>query len=276
MEIHKRFGIKSLRKKYIDFVFERGDRIYLVEQRTSEHTGGRTGQESLLDKFREIMDELASNPQSFSGFREINMRISILFNENHQVINRQNMTKGRMTSLISYVTEPDNLKRFSNLAKIYRSNCDDVERCLAQGNIVKFEGSSRTITFGIWIGEEMFSELINTGGASVLREDLSEKLGDDLWIMYTLLPYEMRNYYSLGFTWVRKVYDDVVSHYSIPRGIDDENSIIRELREMVVKRYDCLPLLETNDLKAQIEYLENIIAASLIVKAVGPRTTLRI
>ncbi|BBG25954.1 hypothetical protein [Sulfuracidifex tepidarius] len=41
----------SVDRKVIDFIAKKDDKFYLIEQRTSEHSGGRTGQESLLDKF---------------------------------------------------------------------------------------------------------------------------------------------------------------------------------------------------------------------------------
>lgn len=279
VEIHDRFNMRISGNKYIDFVFEKGDTIHLVELRTSEHTGGRTGQESLLDKFREVIDEILRGSESFSRYREIHMRILILFGESHQVLNRNNVTRGRLTSLINYVLERDNLgSRFARLSERYSSSCEDFRDCLERGEVINFTGD-RKITFGIWVGDELFSELLGNAGDTGLRNFLSEEqlkreLGDDLWIMFTVLPYEMRNYYLNGFTWVQKLYDEVVKSYEITEKTEDE--IIGKLRQIVLHKYSSLPLLETNDLKRQLEYLDGLISSALVIKALGPETKLRL
>lgn len=271
--IYDFLNIKYKDKKVIDFIFYRNDKIYFVEQRLSSHTGGATAQESLLDKFREILDLNILNSSILSKFKEINLRIFILFNEKHEVANRDNIERGRINSLIKYILQPHWLgEKFDLLKSKFKTNCTNFETCLKEGKIIEFADNYRKITFGILLGDEFFKELLSTS-SNVLMDLLTES-GDDLWILYTLLPFELRNYVFNGYTWTRRIYDDIIKNCDISQLGKNEDEIIDSLIIKVLNKYNSLNLLETTDLKKQIEYLRNVIAAGLVIKAVGPSTEL--
>lgn len=95
----------------IDFVLKSKERIAFIEIRTSEHTGGRTAQESLLDKIVLILYFLEDSKVKLReklesiGIREVDLSIAILFNENHELLTKENASVGRFTSLVNYIME---------------------------------------------------------------------------------------------------------------------------------------------------------------------------
>ena len=272
-------------RKQIDYILDKDDKIYFIEQRTSEHTGGRTAQESLLDKFRIIYDKiLTNNLEKLNNKKEIHMRIFILFNEKQEVISRNNKSKGRLTSLINYIMEEDNLgRRFKELSNTFPlTECfdlsynktisfSDFRSCLEKGGIIYWKGN-KVVSFGILLGDEFFKELLGTNYENIKNELLNSELGDDLWVIYSLLPYEIRNYYLNGFTWTRKLYDDVIRDFKIDGSIVSEDELIKSLRDKILneEKFKTLNLIESTDLKQQIRYLEYLITAGLIIRAMGP------
>jgi len=273
-------------RKQIDYILDKDDKVYFIEQRTSEHTGGRTAQESLLDKFRIITDKIITNNlgQLNDKKKEIHMRIFILFNEKQELISRENMSKGRLISLINYIMEEDNLgRRFKELSSMFSATeCFDLTKnksirssdfrsCLKEGKIVYWKGN-KIVSFGILLGDEFFKELLGIDFDNVKSDLLNSELGDDLWIMYSLLPYEMRSYYLNGFTWTRKLYDEIIKNFKIDDKVVSEDEIIKSIREKIIsdEKFRNLNLIESTDLKQQVKYLEYLIAAGLIIRAIGP------
>jgi len=273
-------------RRQIDYILDKDDKVYFIEQRTSEHTGGKTAQESLLDKFRIITDKIITGNLGVlkDKKKEIHMRIFILFNEKQELISRGNMSKGRLTSLINYIMEEDNLgRRFKELSFMFpATECFDLtsnksesssnlRSCLEKGKIIYWKGN-KVVSFGILLGDEFFKELLGTDYENVKNELLKSELGDDLWIMYSLLPYEMRNYYLNGFTWTRKLYDEIVKNFKIDDKVVSEDELIRSIREKIIsdEKFKNLNLIESTDLKQQVKYLEYLIAAALIIRAIGP------
>ncbi|MEM4001709.1 MAG: hypothetical protein QXW86_13440, partial [Saccharolobus sp.] len=129
-------GIKKNYKNKIDFWLitdpekkknnaNQTSELILVELRMSEHTGGRTGQESLMDKFNKILDMLISGELYSVLHKEkiggIKLVLAILFNENQELIDRDanNYNKGRLNSLISYIMEDNHI--WGRIAKLSQS-----------------------------------------------------------------------------------------------------------------------------------------------------------
>ncbi|MCI4456379.1 MAG: hypothetical protein JHC23_06665 [Sulfolobus sp.] len=258
-------------KKVIDFIARKDNKLYLIEQRTSEHTGGRTGQESLLDKFKVFLDwiiEKSADPLINKGIREIYLVIFISYSEKHEILTEQNVSKGRINSLIAYIVE--NLGDYFTrlITKGFKTKCTDLTSCLKQYRRLIFYTDQIKIEFRIMLGEEFYEEILGEKYSSLKDKIIKEELGDDLWVIYSILPYELRMYYEEGFMWSNRIYEMLVSRYEhIITSASTEDDIINKLASKIIEDYKDLRLLETNDLSKQYEYLKTLCAASLILYA---------
>jgi hypothetical protein len=258
-------------KKVIDFIARKDNKLYLIEQRTSEHTGGRTGQESLLDKFKVFLDwiiEKSADPLINKGIREIYLVIFISYSEKHEILTEQNVSKGRINSLIAYIVE--NLGDYFTrlITKGFKTKCTDLTSCLKQYRRLIFYTDQIKIEFRIMLGEEFYEEILGEKYSSLKDRIIKEELGDDLWVIYSILPYELRMYYEEGFMWSNRIYEMLVSRYEhIITSASTEDDIINKLASKIIEDYKDLRLLETNDLSKQYEYLKTLCAASLILYA---------
>jgi hypothetical protein len=175
----------------IDFVFRGNDSVALVELRMSEHTGGRTGQEPLLDKIDYILgvleDERVRLRQMLidKGIRELSLSIAILFSESHELLTKENVNRGRLTSLISYIMDErhvgGSLKRLSEGDR-YRM-CDGatitferVERELSNIDNRKVCVKESSSDFRVWLkillGDEFFNEYAGSNLNDILTRPL--------------------------------------------------------------------------------------------------------
>lgn len=258
-------------KKVIDFIARKGNKLYLIEQRTSEHTGGRTGQESLLDKFKVFLDWIigkSTDPLINKGIREIYLVIFISYSEKHEILTEQNVSKGRINSLIAYIVE--NLGDYFTrlVSKGFKTTCTDLTSCLKQSRRLIFYTDQIKIEFRIMLGEEFYEEILGEKYSSLKDKIIKEELGDDLWVIYSILPYELRMYYEEGFMWSNRIYEMLISRYEyIITSASTEDDIINKLASKIIEDYKDLRLLETNDLSKQYEYLKTLCAASLILYA---------
>jgi hypothetical protein len=258
-------------KKVIDFVARKDNKLYLIEQRTSEHTGGRTGQESLLDKFKVFLDWIigkSADPLINKGIREIYLVIFISYSEKHEILTEQNVNKGRINSLIAYIVE--NLGDYFTrlVSKGFKTTCSDLASCLKQSRRLIFYTDQIKIEFRIMLGEEFYEEILGEKYSSLKDKIIKEELGDDLWVIYSILPYELRMYYEEGFMWSNRIYEMLISRYEhIITSASTEDDIINKLASKIIEDYKDLRLLETNDLSKQYEYLKTLCAASLILYA---------
>ena len=105
-DFFKEMNINIQSNSKTDYIIKRDNEVIFAELRTSEHTGGKTGQESLMDKFVIILDNL-SNEETIKKFKnneihEIKLIIGILYNENKELLNKDNYSTGRHNSLINY------------------------------------------------------------------------------------------------------------------------------------------------------------------------------
>jgi hypothetical protein len=258
-------------KKVIDFIARKDNKLYLIEQRTSEHTGGRTGQESLLDKFKVFLDWIIGKSADAlinKGIREIYLVIFISYSEKHEILTEQNVNKGRINSLIAYVVE--NLSDYFTrlVSKGFKTTCTDLISCLKQFRRLIFYTDQIKIEFRIMLGEEFYEEILGEKYSSLKDKIIKEELGDDLWVIYSILPYELRMYYEEGFMWSNRIYEMLISRYEyIITSASTEDDIINKLASKIIEDYKDLRLLETNDLSKQYEYLKTLCAASLILYA---------
>lgn len=217
------FGLQSGYRNKLDFFVKSNDKAIFIELRMSEHTGGRTGQESLLDKFNKILDLVVSEKlveESIKrGINTIELAIAILFNENQELINRQkkNYNEGRLNSLISYIMEENHIwGRISKMANYYVF-CDNNKSSIDKGEFERTMKSDHEmclrhkmkdfkIHLRILLGDEFFKKIVGKGLQELIEEH-GEVIADDLWIMYTLTLNELKIVSELNKTNPRKIYE---------------------------------------------------------------------
>lgn len=261
----------SKQQKVIDFIARKGNKLYLIEQRTSEHSGGRTGQESLLDKFKVFLNwilEKSTDPLINKGIREIYLIIFISYSEKHEILTEQNVNKGRINSLIEYIVE--NLgEYFTRLAdKGFKTECNDLTLCLKKDKMIVYYSNGIKLEFKIMLGEDFYKEMLGEKYSSLKNRIINDELGDDLWVIYSILPYELRLYYEEGFMWSNRIYEMLISRYEdIITSSSNIDDIINKLANKIIEEQKELRLLETNDVSKQYEYLKTLCASSLILYA---------
>ncbi|MEM1983315.1 MAG: hypothetical protein QXZ63_06615 [Sulfolobales archaeon] len=285
-------------RKKIDFIIEDPQRLTFMELRTSEHTGGRTAQGSLLDKFIEILGALGDanivEKYMSKGINQVEMIIAILFSETHELLSNSNYSAGRFNSLVSYVME-DHLiwGRVKELGKNGYSLCDGRtitegikssfksllmekrEICLSRGNF--------KIYFRVLFGDEVFTHFTGKSLKDLIK-DASGLIADDVWLFFSLAINEFKIAKEFGKTFARRFYDELsedvkgrfkMLYENFGRSGNLESYVIsvnelieRCAREIINKfheRGEELRLLETNDLIQQSEYLKQVCLASLAI-----------
>jgi hypothetical protein len=283
------------RRNMIDFIFRGNDSLALVELRMSEHTGGRTGQQSLLDKIDYILgvleDERVRLRQRLidKGIRELSLSIAILFSESHELLTKENVDRGRLTSLISYIMDERHVG--GSLKKLSEGNryrmCDGATITFERVKRELFDIDNRKVCikesssdFRVWLkillGDEFFNEYARSNLSDILARH-GDIIADDIWLFYTLLINELKVARQFGYTHVRRVYEDlklsnifgyfynnVYNNTELPLEsyIQQLNRWIEGCANTVIKVYrekgQQLRLLETNDLIANFEYLKQV------------------
>lgn len=220
--LKKHFGIEDMRhENKIDFFMKGRERAVFVELRMSEHTGGRTGQESLLDKFNKILDLVVSGElvaaSKARGLKELRLCIAIIFNENQELIDkeRKNYNAGRVRSLISYIMEDNHVwGRVANLVNKYTfCNGEHIDKSRFKKALeekyevcLKHCNEDFRVRLEILLGNDFFRSVL---GASLheLVAKHGEVVADDLWIMYTLTLNELKIANMFGKTNPRIIYE---------------------------------------------------------------------
>jgi len=296
------FALQKNYKNRIDFIAYGKNKALFIELRMSEHTGGKTGQESLLDKFNKLLDLIASEElfkASLSrGIKSIDLIIAILFNEDQELIERRkgNFNRGRINSLINYMLEENHIwGRISKLSDRYvfsdgrKIKKSDFESYLRKNNevCIVMKNEDFKIHLKILLGNEFFEEVIGDKLEDLIKKHADE-IADDLWIMYTLTINELKIAKELGKTNVLKIYEIIKSEETLRAFLDKFrklynrgarkklsfkeyakklNEIINELASRVLKIFsessEELRLLETNDITRAYRYLRYICAAVL-------------
>ncbi|MFZ8824217.1 MAG: hypothetical protein ACO2O0_08775 [Desulfurococcales archaeon] len=283
------------RRNMIDFIFRGNDSLALVELRMSEHTGGRTGQQSLLDKIDYILGVLEEERVRLrqrlidKGIRELSLSIVILFSESHELLTKENVDRGRLTSLISYIMDERHVG--GSLKKLSEGNryrmCDGATITFERVKRELFDIDNRKVCikesssdFRVWLkillGDEFFNEYARSNLSDILARH-GDIIADDIWLFYTLLINELKVARQFGYTHVRRVYEDlklsnifgyfynnVYNNTELPLEsyIQQLNRWIEGCANTVIKVYrekgQQLRLLETNDLIANFEYLKQV------------------
>ncbi len=295
------FRLQANYKSKIDFVAKSRDQsaVAFIELRMSEHTGGRTGQESLMDKFNKVLDLVVNNtlPRAASrkGINTIELSIGVLFNEQHELIKESNYNVGRLDSLISYIMEENHVwGRIKKLSDAGYTLCDG--RSINEETIETRLKTVRRVCLGkgefkihikILLGDEFFKEYMKRGFEDLIKEHASV-IADDVWVMYMLAINEIKVAKLLGITNVNKIYEEskknaVLSEffskfsqmYNSGKYVDiksytkDLNRLISEYASKILEVYSAkregLKLLETNDITQNYLYLKYVCGGVLAI-----------
>ena len=293
------FGIERNWRNKIDFVIKCNNSISFVELRMSEHTGGRTGQESLMDKFDRVLDLLIQGSlydRAISrGVRSIRISIAILFNEQHELIKGSNYNVGRLNSLINYIMEPNHIwGRIEKLGKSGYKRCDggDISRTSIENDLKKtrkicIRKNDFEIYLEILLGDEFFNAFTKNNLEDLIKH-YNDVIADDIWIMYSLAINELKIAREFGKTNVRRIYEtsygdselrkllerfrDIYDRgksgtYTIKDFRERLNALINDCRSMILNTYDKegveLKLLESNDVIQNYKYLKYVCIAAL-------------
>ncbi|MEM1830972.1 MAG: hypothetical protein QW794_06695 [Thermosphaera sp.] len=238
--LKKYFSLSTNHKNKLDFFVKGRDRALFIELRMSEHTGGRTGQESLMDKFNKILELVASGQlveQSLTkGLRSIELFIAMLFNENQELINphAKNYNVGRLNSLINYIMEDNHVWGKVSMIrdKFVLSNNIGLSKDFFENDLktsrevcLKHREKDFKICLKILLGDEFFKEVLG-----MCLQDLIKRHGgviaDDLWIMYTLALNELKIANIFKTTSPRRLYE-----------VSKNESELREILEEFRKLY---------------------------------------
>ena len=297
--LRRLFGIERNWRNRIDFVIKCNDSVSFMELRMSEHTGGRTGQESLMDKFDKVLDLLIQGPlydKAISrGIKSIRISIAILFNEQHELIKENNYDMGRINSLINYIMEPNHIwGRIEKLKEIGYKRCNggdishiSIENDLKKTRKICIKRNSFNIYLEILLGNEFFNEFTKNNLENLIKY-YNDAIADDIWIMYSLAINELKIAKEFGRTNVRKIYETLYSDlelrkllekfrdmydkgksgtYTIKDYKEKLNGIINDCRSIILNIYDKegveLKLLESNDVVQNYKYLKYVCIAAL-------------
>lgn len=304
--LEEHFGVKIKKKKRskIDFIRVKNRTLDLIELRTSEHTGGRTGQESLTDKFVRFLGLLEDSDVKLreallrKDIRRTNLLIVTLFNESGELLTSKNLNKGRYTSLISYLSEERHLggkiKELLSYGYILHAGKrkfveppDDIERIIKDTFLetrrLLLDKDEFTIEIGILWGNEFFNRFTGKELEELLRNDIKDRVGDDLWMFLVLTLNELRLKTSGGMSTIDMLRNYIGRHNDFEAFLElrkransfDEffgnigklvDSIIagflRELSENGKK----LRPLGTDDIVAQYDYLRGVVLITLALE----------
>lgn len=200
-------------KKEIDMVLVKNNKIFFVEHRTSTEGGGKTGQESVFDKFIIFLEDLQNSPCLFDfiskKFSEIFFVITIFFDKYGKIARLDNpFVRGRIDSLIRYGNDiferviPDLIKK--EIIKIDGPyNKETIFADWINGKIriiYKRKHKPIPIYFKLLVGSDALSfyginsEIIDNEEkfSKYLLEILSETIADDFWILFSVLLNEIK------------------------------------------------------------------------------------
>lgn len=289
-DFFKEMNINIQSNSKIDYIIKRENEVIFAELRTSEHTGGKTGQESLMDKFVIILDNL-SNEETIKKFKnneihEIKLIIGILYNENKELLNKDNYSTGRHNSLINYFVEDRHIggKIKKLLSKGYtikyeneflNNYSEDLLRtALSTHRSILLKNDDILIEISILWGKE-FINLLTNG-----KLDMDLEVGDDLWLFFTLTINEIKLKEEFGYNTFeymikyieskkldKKLYKELDNTKNFVDALSKiekiSNDIAKEFMEWISIEGINLKVLETNDIGENYNYIQHTVLLGL-------------
>lgn len=218
-------------REKIDFIIDdnRSRILSLIELRTSEHTGGKTGQPSLMDKLPDVLDWL-EDPKirlrrtlQDKNYEKLELCIAILFSEkDRKLLSSENYSEGRFSTLRNYILSTKNVggklknliekhgyeisidggRSFVKIAydiNIFNNTLKEYRRIVLRKDGFKTEVSI------VW-GDEFFQRYVGKSLLNLVQKE-GEELADDLWLFYTVAINEIRVLAQFGETNIKKIYN---------------------------------------------------------------------
>ena len=205
-------------KRKIDYIIEdpKNGTLSLVELRESEHTGGKTGQESLMDKLTEVLEWVEERGLREKllekGYRKLELIIAILFSEKDRtLLSEENYNEGRFTSLRDYMLHNKHiggaLKKLIDDhgylvsidgGKSYEHITYDKElldSTLKNERKVCIKKDSFVIEISILWGDEFFKRFAKKS-FSELMYGREPEIADDIWLFFSVAINEFKIYSS--------------------------------------------------------------------------------
>lgn len=289
-------------KQKIDYIIEDPNNatLSLIELRESEHTGGRTGQESLMDKLTDVLkwieEKELRNKLLDKGYKKLELTIAILFSEKDRaLLSDKNYSEGRFTSLRDYMLRDkhiggalkklinehnymvsiDGCKNYTSISynrKLFDSVLKETRRiCLKKDDF--------TVIVSILWGNEFFKRF--TGKSfEELMYDKEIEVADDIWLFFSVAINEFKIHYEFNKTNLVKIYNYIIEKKWIRDAftklynntkINNITEYFYELNKLISKIVSSfseevegeLRLLETNDYAKQRTYLKQLCLVAL-------------
>ncbi len=303
--LEERFGanINRPKRSKIDFI-RVGNALDLIELRTSEHTGGRTGQESLTDKFVRFLGMLEEPGIELrkalmgNNINRANLLVVTLFNESGELLSAENFNRGRLNSLVGYLSEERHLggkvrELLERGYTLYAGNTafeeppEDIETVLRKSFLeerrLELKKDGFTVEIGILFGDEFFERFTGRSLAELLKGDIGGRVGDDLWMFLVLTLNELRLRAEGETSTVDLLRDYIRRHGSLRRLLELRETstsledflnefgklvdstipgFLRECEEMGRK----LRPLGTDDIVAQYNYLRGALLVAFAIE----------
>lgn len=238
--LRKKLGVNiPYKRSKIDFIVNnRNEKILsFIELRESEHTGGKTGQESLMDKLTYLLGLLENerirlrNILSRKNYKKLELSIAILFSErDRKLLTRENYSPGRFTSLKEYILDERHIGgKIKDLMKKYGYKLS-IDNC-REYNVTKYDKSKIDIALSIhrricleknnfivelsilW-GDEFFYKYTGKGFKELLK-DISGELADDIWLFFTVAINELKILEEFNTTNLEKIYEFLIKNQDI-------------------------------------------------------------
>ena len=217
-------------RRRIDFIIEdsTSGTLSLIELRESEHTGGRTGQESLMDKLTEVLQWIEDpritlrNSLTRVGFNKLELVIAILFSErDRKLLTEDNYSEGRFTSLRDYILDK---RHIGGVLKVlideygYEISLDKgktftkikydkhlIDRALKSHRKISLKSDNFIIDLSILWGNEFFLKYIGKTFHELISET-SKEIADDVWLFFSVAINEFKIYREFDETNIHKLY----------------------------------------------------------------------
>lgn len=279
----ERFRVPLRRgRRKVDFIIE--DRntktLSLVELRESEHTGGRTGQESLMDKLTQVLGWLEEPNIKLreilmrNNYHRLELAIAILFAEkDHRLLSQENYNEGRFTSLRDYILDNrhiggklkelvnnhgyeislDECRSFTRLR--YTNNTrEQVDQSLKEYRRICLRKNDFEIELSILWGDEFFNKYIGKSFYELLSEAENE-VADDIWLFFTVALNEAKILKEFGSSNLEKIFKFLIENKDL---LNTFNQLYNNQNITTVMEYfDRLNELLDKIAKLFIQYAEN-------------------
>ncbi len=222
--IFEKLGIHIKSRKQIDVAFIQQNTLKILEIRASSLTGGKTGEESLLDKLRLLLKWLGSEEfvQGLKDLRGIEYIIAILFNEKGEFANPKihSDVNSRLKDITEYLIEHihgqiKDLVEKKGWHIRYPTSMDEkaLRSAIQQNNFrgrIRLRHSSTGLEFQIGFSYgDVLGEDLGLGAETFKKEieNIENMAVDDYWLTFSIVMHEIEIYNQFGVSNAKIVYE---------------------------------------------------------------------